>query len=171
MTELKKALDTIAKLPPIADLRQTIKFRRLHAKVEIPKQAYEGSAAYDLAAFDLTESGRENRITLPSHSSSRPIGTGLCIKPPVGYVTLVCSRSGLAARGIFVANSPGVVDPDYTGELKVILYNGSYQSQAVRSGERIAQLLFVPFGTFPWVEMENLPSTVRGDSGFGSSGL
>lgn len=164
------AKHTKALMPIVPKDSPAIIFRRLHAEVKVPSLAYEGSAAYDLYAFERLESGKGNRVVLPAHAASRPISTGICLKAPPGYVALVCSRSGLAARGIFVANAPGVVDPDYTGEIKVILYNGGYQSTVISHGDRVAQLLFVPFSVFPWVESVELPSTQRGDSGFGSSG-
>lgn len=149
---------------------QTAHFRRISPNVLLPSLAYPGSAAFDIAAFDENTTGRANRIVIPAHSASRPIKTGLFVRPPQGHLVLVCSRSGLATKGIFVANAPGVVDPDYTGELKVILYNGSFNTHIVISGDRIAQLLFVPFIVPQWTEVETLPTTDRGDAGFGSSG-
>jgi len=83
---------------------------------------------------------------------------------------MVCSRSGLASRGIFVANAPGIVDPDYTGEIKVILFNGSQEPHYVRQGDRIAQVLIIPFFEPGFAEVDRFPPTERGERGFGSSG-
>lgn len=100
------------------------------------------------------------------------VGTGVRVQIPEGFVGLVCPRSGLAKHGITVANAPGIVDSGYQGEVRVLLYNMKDHIQSVLKGERIAQLVFVPFmkaDPFYLVpEFEN--STDRGDNGFGSTG-
>lgn len=147
-----------------------VHFVRNNYEVKVPTLAYPGSAAYDLYAYEVDGRNIPQQIVIPAHSIGRAIRTGIKIRPPRGYVTLVCSRSGLATKGLYVANAPGVVDPDYTGEIKVILYNGSGSTQRIISGERIAQLLFVPFRTPIWTEQAELPDSVRGQQGLGSSG-
>jgi dUTP pyrophosphatase len=92
------------------------------------------------------------------------------MRPAPGHVILVCSRSGFAVRGIFVANAPGIVDPDYTGEIQVILFNGSTEPHYVKHGDRIAQVLVVPFLANDIVEVDAFDTTARGDKGFGSTG-
>jgi dUTP pyrophosphatase len=133
-----------------------------------PFRAYAESAAYDLSACLLNDAGRPFTATI-APSSTKLIGTGLALRPPPGTLILVCSRSGFAAKGVFVANAPGVVDPDYTGEIKVILYNGSLEPYYVKHRDRIAQALVVPYTSLPLREVKEFPPTLRGDKGFGSS--
>lgn len=127
-----------------------------------PSKAYHADAAWDLSAS-------EDTIIPPKGWNVVP--TGLRIGLPKGYVGFVLSRSGLATRGIFVLNSPGVVDSGYTGEVKVILANMmDLNEYAVKSGDRIAQLMIVKTE-----DVRLNPGTVwgnmRGDNGFGSTGL
>ena len=88
---------------------------KLHPDAALPSYAYEKSAALDLSAHLLSSGSHPFVLTLPPNSV-KLIGTGLAMRPPANHVILICSRSGLATRGIFVANAPGVVDPDYTGK-------------------------------------------------------
>jgi dUTP pyrophosphatase len=134
-----------------------------------PFRAYEESAAYDLSACLLNDAGRPFTATI-APSTTKLIGTGLALRPPFGHIILVCSRSGFAANGVFVANAPGVVDPDYTGEIKIILYNGSLEPFYVRHKDRIAQALVVPFVSPSLSEVKEFPTTPRGTAGFGSTG-
>lgn len=83
---------------------------------------------------------------------------------------MVVSRSGLALRGIFVTNAPGILDPDYRGEIEVLLYNGGHEAHYVKHGDRIAQLIFAPFTPASVREVEALSETERGAKGFGSTG-
>lgn len=147
----------------------TVTFLRLFPDVPVPSRKYEG-VGYDLHAYRVSTLGRSRPFILAPHSVSQPIPTGLCIKPPPGIVPCICSRSGLAARGIFVANSPGIIDPDYTGELNVILYNGNHVSFTVNHLDRIAQLVFLPFLSPAWKE-GSIPQTIRGSNGLGSTGI
>lgn len=135
-----------------------------------PIRAYNESVGLDLYAFLLTESGRPNRAIIPPRTT-RLIPTGISAKPPPGHAILVCSRSGLATRSIFVTNAPGVIDPDYRGEIQVLLYNGGHETSYVEHEQRIAQLIVVPL---PHVEtriVESFAPTERGAKGFGSRGL
>src|SRR4028119_1439218 len=103
----------------------------------------------------------------------RPAGaSGFRIAIPEGYEVQVRPRSGLALKhGISVPNTPGTIDADYRGEVKVILINHGSESFSIRRGERIAQLVPAPVTQARWVEVEALDKTVRGEGGFGSTGL
>ena len=100
------------------------------------------------------------------------IPTGLFIELPVGYEAQVRPRSGLAAKyGIPVLNTPGTIDADYRGEIKVILVNLSSEPFEIQHGERIAQMVIAKHETVQWEEVEVLSDTERGAGGFGSSGV
>ena len=100
------------------------------------------------------------------------IPTGLFIELPVGYEAQVRPRSGLAAKyGITVLNTPGTIDADYRGEIKVILVNLSSEPFEIQHGERIAQMVIAKHETVQWEEVEVLSDTERGAGGFGSSGV
>ncbi len=156
--------------PPAKPSEPVLQLRRLHKDVKLPVQNY-ASAGLDLHCFNLSESGRPNKIIIPAHSTSRPIPCGLSFTPPAGYLGLICSRSGLAGQGVFVANAPGIIDPDYTGEICVLLYNGGFKSYTISHGDRVAQLLFLPFIVPKIEEVTKLPDSLRGEAGFGSTGL
>ena len=147
----------------------TLDYVRLHESAVAPVRAYDESAGYDLSAVLLNAQGREKTLSLAPGTTAL-VPTGLALRPPSGYLVLICSRSGFAAKGVFVANAPGVVDPDYTGEIKVILINAGIQPFYVKHGERIAQALVVPFAALPLQEFHSFPETLRGDKGFGSTG-
>lgn len=99
------------------------------------------------------------------------VPTGLYLEIPAGYEVQVRPRSGLAARhGITVLNSPGTIDADYRGEVKVILVNLSSEEFTVEPGERIAQLVLARHETVEWEEVSSLDSSARGQGGFGSTG-
>ncbi len=128
--------------------------------------AYESpaSAGMDLRA-DLIEA-----ITLKP-GSRQLIPTGLYIALPVGFEAQVRPRSGLAIKnGITVLNSPGTVDADYRGEIKVILINHGQEDFTINSGDRIAQLVIAKHERAEWMVVEELESTERGEGGFGSTG-
>ena len=101
--------------------------------------------------------------------------TGISIEIPDGYFGMICSRSGLAAKhGLAVLNSPGIIDSDYTGELKVILANLSNQSFTIKPGDRIAQLVISKYEAIDLDIMDNPvidTNTIRGEKGFGSTGI
>lgn len=135
----------------------------------LPRRGMEQSVGLDLHAYLISESGRPNTLLLPPHTT-RKIPTGLAMRPPPGHAILVCSRSGLAGSGVFVTNGPGVVDPDYRGEIQVLLHNGGHQAYYVKHEERVAQILVVPVPIVPFEEITELDVTERGDKGFGSTG-
>lgn len=132
---------------------------------KLPEKATEGSAGFDLAAALSTpvEVMPGQIVTIP---------TGVAIGLPDGeYAALVFARSGLAAKhGISLTNGVGLIDSDYTGEIKVSLCNISDTSYTIRPGERIAQLVIAPMPLVEIVEVEALKSTERADGGFGSTG-
>lgn len=99
------------------------------------------------------------------------VHTGLAMEIPVGYGGFIFARSGLATkRGLAPANKVGVIDADYRGEIMVALYNHSATEQTVEKGERVAQLVIMPFLAAEYFEVEELSDTERGTGGFGSSG-
>lgn len=129
-----------------------------------PEYKTEGSAGMDLYAninFETTIAPLQ-RVLVP---------TGIFIGLPKGYEAQVRPRSGLAAKhGITVLNTPGTIDSDYRGEIKVILVNLSNEEFTLKPGERIAQLVISKYETAEWEEVEELDDTERGDGGFGSTG-
>ncbi len=143
-----------------------IKITRLKATdLPLPSYATEGSAGMDVYAeidFPITIKPLET-IMVP---------TGLAIELPDGYECQVRSRSGLAAKhGIFALNAPGTIDPDYRGEIKVILSNFSRNEFTINRGDRIAQLVIAKFVRAVWLESNSLNDTKRGVGGFGSTGI
>ncbi|MCW4469183.1 dUTP diphosphatase [Flavobacterium sp. MFBS3-15] len=125
----------------------------------------------------IASAGMDLRANLDEPVTLSPLGraiikTGLFIELPIGYEAQVRPRSGLAAKkGITVLNSPGTVDADYRGEIGVILVNLSNEAFTVENGERIAQLVIAKHERAEWVEAETLSETVRGEGGFGSTGV
>ncbi len=130
----------------------------------VPAYATEFSAGMDLKA-NITEA-----VELDSLERAM-IPTGLFIELPEGYEAQIRPRSGLAAKfGVTVANSPGTIDADYRGEIKVILVNLSKEKFVVNPGERIAQMVIAKYEKIEWQEVEELGETERGAGGFGSTG-
>jgi len=129
----------------------------------IPSYQTPGSAACDLRSTEnLVLEARERVV----------VGTGIKLDVPNGFGAMVCSRSGLAAKnGIQVLNAPGVIDNDYKGEIKVILFNSSDDRFIVKKGDRIAQLLFFPIFQAIFQRTSEVSTSVRGEGGFGSTGV
>lgn len=146
-----------------------IKFKPLSDQAILPRRMTEGSIGLDIFACLVGESGRPNNMILPPRST-RNVQTGLLIEAPPGVWLAVCSRSGLAKRSIFVVNSPGIIDPDYRGELQVLLYNGGYESQWILHHDRIAQLIPMPALRVGAKMVDELSESGRGEAGFGSTG-
>jgi dUTP pyrophosphatase len=129
--------------------------------------AYETNAS---AGLDLRASISEARVLKPLERSV--VGTGLFIEIPVGYEAQVRPRSGLAAKkGVTVLNAPGTIDADYRGEIGVILVNLSNEEFTINNGERIAQLVIAKHERAEWAIVEELNETLRGEGGFGSTGI
>lgn len=122
------------------------------------------------AGMDLRANLSESRTLKPLERSI--VGTGLFIELPIGYEAQVRPRSGLAAKkGITVLNAPGTIDADYRGEIGVILVNLSNEDFTIENGERIAQLVIAKHDRGEWIAVEELSETVRGEGGFGSTGI
>jgi dUTP pyrophosphatase len=134
----------------------------LHPAARLPQRAHPGDAGADL--FSVEE------VTIPA-GERRDVGTGLAFAIPAGYAGFVQPRSGLAFRhGLMVVNSPGLIDAGYRGEVRVSLYNSGVEPFLVGVGERIAQLVIQRVEEPVFVAAFELPETVRGGGGFGSSG-
>lgn len=131
---------------------------------EVPKYAQPGDAGADLRSTQAIVIQPGERATVP---------TGMAIALPAGYVGLVHSRSGLAAKnGIMVLNSPGTIDAGYRGEIKVTLLNTDKSEPfEIKVGDRIAQLLVQKVEQARFIQVEFLPDSNRGDGGFGSTGV
>lgn len=143
-----------------------VKFVRLRDGAQSPSRGSDFAAGYDLyACMD-----NSNEVTLWPGKTVK-IGTGLSIQPPPGYFGAIFARSGLATKqGLRPSNCVGVCDEDYTGEYIVPLYNDSDHYHTVHNGDRIAQLVFLPYLNIEFNEVESLDETVRGADGFGSTG-
>ena len=141
-----------------------ILIKKLNSKVKLPKYKTDGSSGMDLMAFlDKPISIRPQKSEL--------ITTGLSIAIPDNTEIQIRPRSGLAAKNnISVLNTPGTIDSDYRGELKVILYNHGSKDFIVNNDDRIAQMVLVPIIKATFEEVEKLPETIRGEGGFGSTG-
>jgi dUTP pyrophosphatase len=130
--------------------------------LELPGYATAGAAGMDVLAA-------EDVVLQPGQRHA--VATGLALAVPDGFELQVRPRSGLALKhGISLPNTPGTIDSDYRGELKVILINLGDFPFEVRRGDRIAQLVLAPVVRATWLEVEELDETVRGEGGFGSTG-
>ena len=138
--------------------------KKLDPKVKLPIYKTEGSSGMDLMAFT------DNPIKIPSNSSAI-IPTGISLAIPNDVEIQIRPRSGLAAKSnIGVLNSPGTIDSDYRGEIGVILINHSKVDFEIKSGDRIAQLVFAKHEKFTLKNVKKIDSSLRGDGGFGSTG-
>ncbi len=141
---------------------------RLPHGVGLPLPAYESAHA---AGMDLRAAVAEDAPLVLRPGDRAAIPTGLAMAIPPGFEGQVRPRSGLALRaGVTCLNSPGTIDADYRGEVKVILINHGPEDFTVRRGERIAQLLIAPVVQATWRETDALDETARGAGGFGSTG-
>lgn len=141
-----------------------VNIKKLNNDAIIPTRGSNEAAGYDLyACCDAI-------ITIDPHKTVK-IGTGLSIQPPKGYFGAIFARSGLATKqGLRPANAVGICDQDYLGEYIVALYNDSDQSRIISNGDRIAQLIFLPYQDINFIEVDELDETGRGTGGFGSTG-
>lgn len=141
------------------------KIKRISELAVIPTKGSEKSAGYDLyaALVEPIEIAPQRMVKIP---------TDLAITPPEGYAGWILPRSGMATKkGLRPANTPGLCDEDYTGNYIVALYNDSDEIQIVEPKDRIAQLVFLPYISVDFEEVETLNDTYRGDRGFGSTGV
>lgn len=144
-----------------------VKFVKVREGAKVPERGSKFAAGYDLSACipDM-----ERVIIHPGETVKIP--TGLAFAYPEGYFGAVCARSGLATKcGLAPANKIGILDEDYRGEVFIALHNHSSEVQVVNHGDRIAQLILLPYLNVDFVESDKLDETERGDGGFGSSGV
>ena len=138
--------------------------KKLHPSVQLPSYKTSGASGMDLMAFI-----EKSIILEPGKSSLVP--TGLSVAFPKEYEIQIRPRSGLAAKNnISVLNTPGTIDSDYRGELKIILFNHGEKNFTVNNNDRIAQMVLTPIIKMDLDEANELPETVRGKGGFGSTG-
>ena len=138
--------------------------KKFDKNIKLPTYKTSGSSGMDLEAFI------KNKIII-NPGNTAVISTGIFLAIPKNYEIQIRPRSGLAAKkGISVLNTPGTVDSDYRGEIKIILINFSKKLFVVKSGARIAQMVLCPVARGKLKEVQNLPKTVRGKGGFGATG-
>ena len=138
--------------------------KKFDKNIKLPAYKTSGSSGMDLVAYI------KNKITL-NPGKTAMISTGIAVAIPKNYEIQIRPRSGLAAKkGITVLNTPGTVDADYRGEIKIILINLSKKLFVVKSGDRIAQMILCPIVKGKLIEVKELPNTKRGMKGFGSTG-
>ena len=138
--------------------------KKLRKDAKLPTRGSAQAAGYDLYAC------LDGDLTIAPHGTER-VPTGLAVAVPDGYFAAVFARSGLAAReGLRPANCVGVCDSDYRGEYLVMLHNDTDQPRTVRSGDRIAQMVVLPYMEVTFREVDALDETDRGSGGFGSTG-
>jgi dUTP pyrophosphatase len=145
----------------------TVRIMRLEHAADLPLPAYETAGA---AGMDLRAAVSEALTLLPGARAAVP--TGLALALPQGFEAQVRPRSGLALKqGVTCLNTPGTIDADYRGEIKVILINLGDAPVTFARGDRIAQLVIAPVTQARWQETDSLDETARGAGGFGSSGV
>ena len=138
--------------------------KKLNSSVELPAYKTYGASGMDLMAFI------NDQITIKPQNSSL-IPTGISVAFPNEFEIQIRPRSGLAAKNnISVLNTPGTIDSDYRGEIKVILYNHGDADFVINNKDRIAQMILTPVIKMNLEETDTLPETVRGEGGFGSTG-
>jgi dUTP pyrophosphatase len=138
--------------------------KKLFKEVNLPKYETNGSSGLDLEAFVDSE------ITLKP-GERKLIPTGISIAMPDNFEVQIRPRSGLAYKnGISVVNTPGTIDADYRGEIKVLLINLGQENFVIKKFQRIAQMVICPIIKAKLVETDDLPSSIRGSGGFGSTG-
>jgi len=138
--------------------------KKLDPQVEIPNYKTTGASGMDLMAFI------KQPIKLAPKSSCL-VPTGLSVAFSSDYEIQIRPRSGLAAKkNISILNTPGTIDSDYRGEIKIILYNHGNSEFVINNKDRIAQMILMPIHKMDLEEIENLPDTLRGKGGFGSTG-
>ncbi len=144
-------------------MTEQVRIKKLTDKAILPTYGTEFSAGADLYNAD-------DCVTLKP-GETKLIHTGLSFEIPVGCAGFIFARSGLATKkGLAPANKVGVVDSDYRGEVMVSLYNHCSETQTVEYGERVAQMVIMPFVEAEFVESDTLSDTIRGGGGFGSTG-
>ncbi len=156
-----------------------VEIKKLSEDAQLPTRGSEKAAGYDLRMSQSTtiELNKENTDILMGILKIKPhktvkVGTGLAAKIPDGYFGAIYARSGLATKqGLRPANAVGVIDSDYRGELIVALHNDTDKEQTIKAGDRIAQLVVMPYLPVEFTEVDTLDETKRGAGGFGSTGV
>jgi dUTP pyrophosphatase len=144
-------------------MKYNVKIKKLSENAIIPTYGSPYSAGADLySAMD--------DITIAPHTTTL-VKTGLALELPIGFAGLIYARSGLASkRGLAPANKVGVIDSDYRGEVMVALHNHGKEPQTIEHGDRVAQMVFVPYYAAEFEICDELSETLRGEGGFGSTG-
>lgn len=142
-----------------------VKIKKLHDEAVVPEYQTDGAAGCDAHAICI---GGQLRVDA---GQVVMIPIGVSVEIPEGYEMQVRSRSGLASRGVFVANSPGTVDCDFRGEVKVLIYNANEGPIFIKHGDRVAQFVVSPVKQVSWSVEEELGETERGEGGFGHTGV
>jgi dUTP pyrophosphatase len=141
---------------------QPVKLKRLLATARIPTKGTKGSAYSDLYSAESS--------FIPA-GEVKAISTGWLIEVPHGYFLDIRSRSGLSLKGIIISNSPGTVDEDFRGELKMLVLNSTKNHYQVNIGDRMAQCALMPVVPTDFIEVDKLSKTERGTGGYGSTGV
>jgi len=143
-----------------------VKIQRLPGNTDIPLPSYQSQ---DAVGLDLHAAVTSEVLVAPGAIAGIPCGFAMALPP--GVEAQIRPRSGLAAKnGISLINTPGTIDPDYRGEVKVLLINHGKEPFKVTRGMRIAQMVVMPVPRVAWSEVSELPSTARGAGGFGHTG-
>ena len=138
--------------------------KKLNPNIELPKYKTEGSSGLDLMAFI------DNPIKI-SPNTSALIPTGISVAISNDLEIQIRPRSGLAAKSsVTILNTPGTIDSDYRGEIKIILFNHGKEDFIIKNKDRVAQMILVPIIKIEFEEVDELPNTIRGSDGFGSTG-
>lgn len=144
-----------------------VNYKKLNDKATAPTRGSDRAAGLDLYAV-VDNGARAKRVT---PGATEKFGTGIAVEIPDGYFGAVFARSGLATKqGVRPANCVGVIDSDYRGEVIVALYNDSVNDVTIRNGDRVAQLIIIPYPEVELSEVQELSATDRGAGGFGSTG-
>lgn len=136
-----------------------VKFKKLHEYAKAPYQGTVGSAGFDLTAVSMTE----------LDNGYLRYGTGLAVEIPAGHVGLVFPRSSIFKTGMTLTNCVGVIDSDYRGEITAVFVGGDIRTE-YKVGDRICQLIIMPYPAVEFVEASELSDTARGTGGYGSTG-
>lgn len=142
-------------------MQMKVKIKKLNTNAKVPTRGSEEAAGYDLYSNSDVEIRPEGTIK---------VNTGIAMEIPKGYFGAIYARSGLATKeGLRPANCVGVIDSDYRGEIIVAIHNDSNIVRVVEKGERIAQIVIMPYLSVEFEEVDNLDETKRGNGGFGST--
>ena len=142
-------------------LPMKVRFKKLHEKAVAPARAHDTDAGFDLTAVSVKEDGVRNTLTY---------GTGIAVEIPKGYVGLLFPRSSVCKKSLSLANSVGIIDAGFRGEVKVVFRIEQPHILRYALGDRIAQLIIIPYPEVQFEEADELDDTERGDGGFGSTG-